>query len=230
MPVAVRKFLLPPHTLLRMHQRHIFSHPIQTGSQIRLIPENDNKHFLLSLPNNHGILFRQDNNWMVGITAFSSAMVKRFIRKSAQLKSVVFEVGDVEIQFRSLYCEVGLLSRGSKMGLGFSGAGVKDTAHWSYSGFKSFRCRLAKEIGVDIYQLWNGHQHTSDDILPLLDHSDCDGILTPAECAKVAPRLRQLVDKWNPRDFDQGYDRENAIKLANHMDKCVSENVNLIFC
>lgn len=33
----------------------------------------------------------------------------------------------------------------------------------------------------------------NDDIVPLLNHSDCDGELSPEECLKVAPRLRELV-------------------------------------
>jgi hypothetical protein len=36
-----------------------------------------------------------------------------------------------------------------------------------------------------------------DDVLvPLLNHSDCEGELTTEECAAIAPRLRQLISGW----------------------------------
>ena len=69
-------------------------------------------------------------------------------------------------------------------------------------------------------------KNIKDDIKPLLDHSDCDGVLTPDECAKVAPRLRELVYGW--ADVDQ--DRIKALLLADGMEAAVSENVNFEFC
>jgi len=35
-----------------------------------------------------------------------------------------------------------------------------------------------------------------DPIVPFLCHSDCEGILTPEECAKIAPRLKELIADW----------------------------------
>lgn len=65
-----------------------------------------------------------------------------------------------------------------------------------------------------------------DDIVPLLNHSDCDGILTPDECRKVAPRLRELVANW----LDDDRDKINALLLAEGMEKAASKNENLEFC
>ena len=64
-----------------------------------------------------------------------------------------------------------------------------------------------------------------DDIKPLLTHSDCDGELTPEECAKVAPRLRELVSNWP----DDDYDKINALRLAEGMDEAVKSGENLEF-
>jgi hypothetical protein len=56
--------------------------------------------------------------------------------------------------------------------------------------------------------------HIADPIVPLLDHSDCDGELTPGHCKQVAPRLRELVANWPEED----YDKRRALELADGMD------------
>ena len=68
-------------------------------------------------------------------------------------------------------------------------------------------------------------ENVKDDIKLLLDHSDCDGELTPEECAKVAPRLRELVSKW----LDDDYDKINALRLAEGMEEALSKDVNFEF-
>ena len=40
---------------------------------------------------------------------------------------------------------------------------------------------------------WDG---IDDPIVPFLRHSDCEGILTPEECAQIAPRLKELIADW----------------------------------
>ena len=116
------------------------------------------------------------------------------------------------------------------MGIDFSHC----DAHWAYSGFNRFRLCLANEIGVDLDKMegfsdknkpisWD---KVKDDIKPLLSHSDCDGILTSAQCKKVAPRLRQLVKAWD----DDDYDKINALRLAEGMDSASKANEDFEFC
>lgn len=112
------------------------------------------------------------------------------------------------------------------MGLDFSHCG----ATWAYSGFGRFRRKLAAEIGMDLYEMegFDGNipfSNYQDDILPLLDHSDCDGELSIEECKKVAPRLRQLVSSWEDNDFD----KNTALELADGMDYAVKCNEPLEF-
>ena len=112
------------------------------------------------------------------------------------------------------------------MGLNFSHA----EASWSYSGFDEFRHRLALEAGIDLYMMdgFGGDipfDSINDPIKPLLDHSDCEGELTPEECATVAPRLRELVSNWD----DEDYDKRHALYLAEGMDEAASNNENLRF-
>jgi len=58
----------------------------------------------------------------------------------------------------------------------------------------------------------------TDNIEPLLNHSDCDGILSPEECKRVAPRLRELIKDW----LDDDYDKVKALKLADGMEEAVN--------
>ena len=117
------------------------------------------------------------------------------------------------------------------MGIDFSHC----DAHWSYSVFHRFRVKLAKEIGINLDSMKGfdfadpdkGMPWTKikDPIVFLLDHSDCDGELTADECHCVAPRLRELVADWP----DDDYDRQQALLLADGMDKAVQSGENLIF-
>lgn len=113
------------------------------------------------------------------------------------------------------------------MGLAFR----QSNANWSYSGFNAFRCRLAAEIGINLREMagfgpperpW--HKIT-DGIAPLLNHSDCEGELTPEECKRVAPRLRELVADW-PDD----HDKQNALELADDMEATAAKGEALVFC
>ena len=125
------------------------------------------------------------------------------------------------------------------MGLGFTiSAGGDDyefsKAGWSYGGFHSFRLRLAKElnlktfpetIGKMTHNTWEDAEF-DEPIEPLMNHSDCDGLLEPEECKKIAPRLRDLVRNWE----DDDYDKANALILADDMEKCASAKLQLGFC
>ena len=112
------------------------------------------------------------------------------------------------------------------MGLDFVGS----NARWSYSGFSSFRRKLASEVGVTLNNMdgFGGSQEwpkLKDPVLVLLNHSDCDGHLTPKECSKLAPRLRELVKDWPKKD----YDRQQALKLASGMANCAKTKKRLLF-
>lgn len=109
------------------------------------------------------------------------------------------------------------------MGIDFSHC----NAHWSYGNFHNFRRKLASQIGINLDLMdgfymdehfcrkegisWSG---VDDPIKILLNHSDCDGFLTPRECRKVYPRLLDIVKNWDDDD-----DKMMAINLANGMKK-----------
>jgi hypothetical protein len=102
-------------------------------------------------------------------------------------------------------------------------------ASWSYSGFMTFRRRLAREIGIDLEEMAGfktvdppgsikdpgiSWETVTDAIEPLLNHSDCDGDLGYDECGRVAPRLREIVAFW-PDD----YDKQQALYLVEMMEE-----------
>ncbi len=116
------------------------------------------------------------------------------------------------------------------MGLDFS----HGNAHWSYGGFSRFREALAIHEGffLNDMQGFDGERPWSavtTDIKPLLDHSDCDGELTPEECAQVAPRLREILADWQERGHDT-YDIHAGLELADAMDDCAKSGEILEFC
>ena len=109
------------------------------------------------------------------------------------------------------------------MGLGIY-LGDERVGQWSYSGFFAFRKRLAEAAGIDLSKMegyfafdmeqairsgdWNlklledkkcskiAWSTIADPIVPLLSHSDSEGIIPPEVCATVAPRLRELIKDW----------------------------------
>lgn len=112
------------------------------------------------------------------------------------------------------------------MGLDFSHC----EARWSYSGFGRFRRRLAKQIGINLDDMYGfgGEREwdtVNDPIKPLLDHSDCDGVLTPEECKLVYPRLEELIRDWD----DEDYDKQQALELIEGMKYCIELDEDLEF-
>jgi len=100
---------------------------------------------------------------------------------------------------------------------------------WSYSGFSFFRTLLADEVGISLSSMQGfggdgSWLEVDDDLVPLLNHSDCDGSLSPEDCARVAPRLRELVSRW-----EGGYDRDMGLRLAEIMELCVVWDRRLLF-
>ncbi|MEU0665710.1 hypothetical protein ABZ508_26490 [Streptomyces lavendulocolor] len=124
------------------------------------------------------------------------------------------------------------------MGLDFT----HTDAHWSYTGFGRFRQALALHEGFELKTMvgYGGDREWSTvdtPLKPLLDHSDCDGELTPEDCATVAPRLREVVDFLWPADTstwqlnpEACINRQNGLLLADGMDNAAQSGEHLEFC
>lgn len=79
--------------------------------------------------------------------------------------------------------------------------------HGPYSSFGRFRDKLAEMRGFRLRDMigfggraeWTDEQK-NDPLYPLLNHSDCDGELSPKECANVALGLSQILISENGSD------------------------------
>jgi hypothetical protein len=88
-------------------------------------------------------------------------------------------------------------------------------ATWSFGGFHRFRERLMVEITGEY----------DESLQEFLNHPDDSGALSPEDCRKIAPKLREAVSCWELDD----YDRVMAEELANGMDRAANEGVDLLF-
>ena len=90
-----------------------------------------------------------------------------------------------------------------------------------YSYFNSFREWIANQIGVNLNVMegfgissglpWDNVDHP---IKPLLDHSDCDGELTPEQCDSIVKGGQMILDSI-PGDWG-----EFAIRLQLFINGC----------
>lgn len=119
-------------------------------------------------------------------------------------------------------------------------------ASWGYIGFHEFRKALARHEGLNLDLMrgfgradsppgWRGWAWDSvtTPLKPLLNHSDCDGVLTPEECAQVAPRLREVIEAVWPQEAEPHFFhtrcRQRGLSLADAMDRAAEAGEDLEF-
>ncbi|MFF4867493.1 hypothetical protein ACFY3J_38820 [Streptomyces sp. NPDC001231] len=107
---------------------------------------------------------------------------------------------------------------------------------WSYTGFNMFREWLAHAEGFALAEMNGfGGDHTwssiSTTLVPLFDHPDDDGSLTPAQCAAMLPRLEAIIDQLQHEVSDPVLQRrvDDARQLVTVMKYCLDKDVELIF-
>lgn len=109
-----------------------------------------------------------------------------------------------------------------------------DTSHncWngSYSTFNRFRFCLAKQIGIDLSEYSGYGNGTKDleliqhELMPLLNHSDCDGQLTVEESKSIIIGLNKVLDNYNDK-IEADYDfKERVIKFRDGCIDAISKN------
>lgn len=117
-----------------------------------------------------------------------------------------------------------------------------DTTHgaWNgpYSSFNKFRYSLADQIDIDLgeYNGYGGDKELSSinhDLMPLFNHSDCDGELTPDECLKISIGLKSVLDKLHLKDTPSHFEFTRfvdcIIKFRNGCILAYLENENIEF-
>lgn len=106
------------------------------------------------------------------------------------------------------------------MGLGLEVLTPTDDAPYaatSYSGFARWRERIVAAVGLgDLrdYEGFGGHKPwpsaESEPLIPLLNHSDCDGELWGWEINGLADRLRAVIRLWPEDDPYRTYGEKVA--------------------
>lgn len=108
--------------------------------------------------------------------------------------------------------------------------------HGPYSSFNRFRYSLAKQIGIDLdeyigYKEKGTKELTSieHDIQPLLNHSDCDGILTVEEADQIINGLNNILENFND-EIQADYNfKENIIQFRDGCLDAVSKKQEIDF-
>lgn len=128
------------------------------------------------------------------------------------------------------------------MGLDFS----HSEASWSYSRFHQFRKRLFKETsnGLDLGKMEGFTRMFDDnndetpisfdeynhDLRDFINHSDCEGELTPEQMKVIEPALRAQVSSWGEDgDLMSLHHQIKALQLCDGMIYAISKNENMRF-
>jgi hypothetical protein len=69
-----------------------------------------------------------------------------------------------------------------------------------------------------------------DPLFEFIFHCDCDGQLDEFQCREMGPRLKTLLESWNPGNIFDQLEKTEGLKLANAMIRCGNEGATLIFC
>lgn len=100
-----------------------------------------------------------------------------------------------------------------------------DCWHGPYSSFNDFRTRIAADQGIDDLRKFYKDNPTMDAkpyedagvdprIIPLLNHSDCDGTLSPIECKGISLFLSEYEQRIVGTGIDDGLHRDNVKRFA----------------
>lgn len=113
--------------------------------------------------------------------------------------------------------------------------------HGAYSAFNRFRHELALRIGIDLKEYigydFGPEQGTKElesidhPLMDLFNHSDCDGILTPEQCKKIADGLDMVIKASIP-DEDNYHGMSFIERCITFRDGCLlaySRKENLEF-
>lgn len=110
-------------------------------------------------------------------------------------------------------------------------------AHWSYGGFGIFREKLAVHEGFFLDDMdgftkdGRSWDLVATDLKPLLDHSDCDGEMTPDEARQAWPRLAAILDEWEAGgDPRHKYDIQSGRSLVEILQYCAEHGTQVLFC
>jgi len=96
--------------------------------------------------------------------------------------------------------------------------------HGPYSSFNKFRKAIAKYAGVDLDEMigFGGNKSFSlitHDIVPLLDHSDCDGEISVEDAKRIVSGLNLIIPNIN-----EEYIKADAIQFRDGCLEAILKN------
>ncbi len=107
---------------------------------------------------------------------------------------------------------------------------------FSYGGFNAFRARLAESAGMGDLKEYRGYGGDKDwplyddePLVPLLNHSDCEGELWGWQITGLADRILAVSRNWPKGEAPWASDRDKAEELAEVCRRCVEDSGVLVF-
>ena len=103
--------------------------------------------------------------------------------------------------------------------------------HGPYSSFNKFRFQLANRIGINLKDYKGYGEATGKDLasiehdlMPLFNHSDCDGELNTEEQARIIIGLNDVLESWDmPETLENKWFRDQIIQFR---DGCLDAFTN----
>lgn len=114
--------------------------------------------------------------------------------------------------------------------------------HGPYSSFNRFRYWLAEKIGINLNDYIGYGDNAQEELtsidhklMPLFNHSDCEGELTPSECKQIAEGIDEVLNNISKEEAEHpsnAYSFSHLNKAKQFRDGCIlahSENENIEF-
>lgn len=107
--------------------------------------------------------------------------------------------------------------------------------HGPYSSFNRFRTMIAEKIGIKLEDMegFGGNKSFSEvnhPIVPLLDHSDCDGELSVEECKSIVEGIDLILSDFNVKTDEDVYFVRYMKQFSDGCKLAISRNENIQFC
>lgn len=111
-----------------------------------------------------------------------------------------------------------------------------DCWHGPYSLFNRFRFSLAFQIGINLndYKGYNENgtkdlESIEHDLMPLFNHSDCDGLLTVKESERIIKGLNNVLENFNHKIESDYNFKDSIIRFRNGCIDAVSKKQEIEF-
>jgi hypothetical protein len=107
-----------------------------------------------------------------------------------------------------------------------------DAWHGPYSSFNQFRKWLAGKIGINLEEyIGYGDDNSKKELasikhklMPLFNHSDCEGHLTPTQCKKISDGIDEVlsnISKEEAEHPENNWSHSNYNKAKRFRDGCL---------